>query len=314
MNPLHRNAKLLESVIGRGCVAIDPALTREAQFGRWLDTVTASCGRHQQTRLVLDRTASQKRTLSRSDGDIWFDWSTGPPEKLGAFHCFEAVFRCPACKLQYAQVPPEFWESSFDSFRTNTAELAGNLVKCTEFATQVNKRGCGFLLMAGFSGNGKTRLACNIVRELNSDDAIYTRQGGLTDEFRAAYGRKDVYLHHPRRRGEEFDNDRPPALLDIVQKVCCLVLDEIGCNPLANDERLFLDELLKHRYEHRNPTILVSNLPLVGTPEEPGLKEFLGDALCDRINHATGNGRFILQFSGESYRRGSGETYLEGLG
>ena len=47
----------------------------------------------------------------------------------------------------------------------------------------------------GFSGNGKTRLACNIVRELNSDDAIYTRQGGLTDEFRAAYGRtsKEIF-------------------------------------------------------------------------------------------------------------------------
>jgi DNA replication protein DnaC len=93
-----------------------------------------------------------------------------------------------------------------------------------------------------------------------------------------------------------------------------LVLDEIGCLPLASDEKLFLDELFKHRYEHRGPTILISNLPLTGTHDAPGLKEFLGDALTDRIKEATGNGKFIVQFFGESYRRSTRESYLEGLG
>ena len=91
------------------------------------------------------------------------------------------------------------------------------------------------------------------------------------------------------------------------------MLDEIGCNPFANDERLLLDELLKHRYEQRKPTILISNLPLTGPPAAPGPKQFLGDALTDRIKEATGNGKFIIQFSGESYRRTMGEDYLAGL-
>jgi len=67
-----------------------------------------------------------------------------------------------------------------------------------------------------------------------------------------------------------------------------------------------LDELLKHRYDAGKPTILISNLPL------DQLKEFLGDALTDRVKHATGNGKFILQFKGESYRRSAGENYLTG--
>ena len=89
--------------------------------------------------------------------------------------------------------------------------------------------------------------------------------------------------------------------------VSFLVLDEIGCTTMANDERLLLDELLKHRYEQRKPTVLISNLPL-----DP-LKEFLGNALADRIGHATGNGRFIIQFSVASFRRSDGENYLDGL-
>ena len=151
-----------------------------------------------------------------------------------------------------------------------------------------------------------------MIRELDNADALYVRQGQLTVALRATYGRKDVFLRHPPRRGEE-DDDEPPTVLEIVQEVRFLVLDEIGCNALANDERLLLDELVKHRYEHRKPTMLASNLTLAGTPEEPGLKEFLGDALSDRIKDATGNGRFILQFGGDSYRRASGESYLEGL-
>jgi DNA replication protein DnaC len=179
-----------------------------------------------------------------------------------------------------------------------------NLAICREFARQVNERDCGFLEICGFTGNGKTRLACNIIREMNHSDSLYLRQGQLTSALRATYGRKDVFLHG---RPQGVDEDESPPLLEVVQQVHLLMLDELGCNAFANDERLLLDELLKHRYEHRKPTILASNLPL------DHLKEFLGDALSDRIADATGNGRFILQFSGESYRRTTGEDYLTGL-
>jgi len=157
-------------------------------------------------------------------------------------------------------------------------------------------------------------LACNAVRALNNNDVLYVRQSQLTRALRATYGRKDVILHRAQRQdqGDLVLDEESPTPVAIVQKVRFLILDEIGCVSLADDERLLLDELLKYRYEHRKPTILVSNLPLTGTTEQPGLKEYLGDALVDRIREATGNGKFIVQFTGISYRLAVGGNYLDG--
>jgi DNA replication protein DnaC len=116
--------------------------------------------------------------------------------------------------------------------------------------------------------------------------------------------RKDVYLHQRQRRDDDDEDEEPPTLLETLQELGFLALDEIACTPLANDERLFLDELLKHRYDQGKPTILISNLPL------NGVQEFLGDALFDRIRAAAGGGKFLLQFQGDSHRRTTGEGYL----
>ena len=276
--------------------------TEQARFNAWLAEKLATpyfCEKHPQTRLVLDLASSG---INQAYEEYRYG-ETYPRERPGIFH-FRAALRCPACRCAYALCPPEFHTTSFETFDTSTTERANALARCREFTAQVNKHGCGFEELVGRPGTGKTLLACNIVRELNIIDALYTRQGELTVALRATYGRKDVFLHRPRDEGDE---DSPPTPLEIVQRVRFVILDELGCNPLANDERLLLDELIKHRYDERKPTILISNLPL------DQLKEFLGDALTDRIKHATGNGKFILQFSGESYRRTAGENYLEGL-
>jgi len=316
---LARDSSILVTEPVREYAPIDPAVTRGVQFEVWLDNLPlGNCPRHHRTRLEIRRSESRKVSLSEPVEEIWYHWwylrDVPMPLTRKDYYPFVALSRCPVCKLQYARVPPEFYESSFAEFQTDTQERASNLAKCRKFAAQLNEKCCGFELMSGFPGNGKTRLACNIVREVDIDDVLYVRQGELTVALRATYSRKDVILHSSWRRDEEATDDEPPTPLSIVQRVDLLVLDEIGSNSLANDERLLLDELIKHRYEHRKSTILISNLPLTGTPDTPGLKEFLGDALGDRIKEATGNGKFIVQFSGESYRRTTGEHYLEGLG
>lgn len=258
--------------------------------------------------MVLNREASQRELFDTDAAYKFFMQDDAPSRETRACsYPFGAVFRCPACRVAYALCPPEFHTTSFETFDTSTPERAKALARCREFASQVNKCGRGFALLVGLTGTGKTRLACNIVRELDSADALYVRQGQLTVALRATYSRKDVFLHQQRGNDDEAGDDEPPSPLEIVQGVRFLVVDEIGCVPLANDERLLLDESLKHRYDEGKPTVLISNLAL------DQLKEFLGDALTDRIRHATANGKFILQFKGESFRRTTGESYLEGL-
>ena len=291
--------------------------TKENRFKAWLAEKMSEprfCGLHPRTSLIFDPANSSISQAYKNDMREYRVWNEKKEIEPDAFH-FNAALRCPSCGVAYALCPPEFYETSFDTFDTSTPERASTLAKAREFVAQVNAHRCGFALFVGPTGPGKTRLACNIVRELNDHDALYVRQGELTCALRATYGHKEVILHRsPRRYDDDEDpDDDPPTPLKTVQQVRFIVVDEIGCVALANDERLFLDELLKHRYEHRKPTILISNLPLTGTPDKPGVKEFLGDALADRIKEATGNGKFIIQFTGESYRRTNGENYLAGL-
>ena len=295
-------------------IALVPGETKQSRFKAWLAEKLAAprfCATHPHTQLVFERSDE-----SGTESGIWKVYEEyqhyydQPKERSGVF-IFRAALRCPACRCDYALCPPEFHATNFETFDTSTPERAKALSRCREFAAQVNKHQCGFALLVGKTGNGKTRLACNVVSELDNGDALYVRQGRLTTALRATYGRKEVILqrHHVRKDWEddEADDETPATPLEIVERVRFLVLDEIGCKSLANDELLFFDELLKHRYDERKPTILISNLAL------DQLKEFLGDALADRIKHASGNGRFILQFDGESFRRTTGENYLEGL-
>ena len=288
-------------------VALDQ--TPEAFFKSWLAGLTATpryCGTHRRTQLVLNHRNTRFRP-------VYADWEQRRP-KPGEFE-FHAVYICRSCCVAYARCPPEFHETSFDTFDASTPERAAALAKAREFVAQVNKHSCGFALFVGPPGTGKTRLTSNVVRELEVRNALYVRQSELTCALRTTYGHKDVFLYPSRRRDDDEDDGCPesPSPLEIVQEIAFLVLDEMGCTALANDERLFLDELLKHRYDHRKPTILISNLPLTGMADSLGLKELLGDALTDRVRDATGNGKFIVQFTGESYRRTTGENYLHGI-
>jgi len=264
-------------------------------------TTPRHCKLHRRTQLVLDEKESTHWPVYEHGG------YPGLVTKPGEFN-FRVRFFCPACRVAHARCPPEFQETSFDTFDTSTPPRAGTLAKAREFVAQVNERGCGFALFVGLPGSGKTRLACNIIRELKDKDTLYVRQGELTAALRATYG------NHPAEYDENGERIDPENPLEIAQLARFLVLDELGCTYPANDERLLLDELLKHRYDQRKPTVLISNLPLVGTPDKPCLKEVLGEALTDRIKEATGNGKFIVQFSGGSFRRTTGDSYLAGLG
>jgi len=287
-------------------IKLAPGETAPERFQAWLAAQSnppPCCRHHPREPLVVAPGSARSEPAFQERARVF----RGPEPEVepGVFE-FWAFLHCPACGMAYALCPPEFHQTSFDSFDTSTPERTKVLASCRAFVSQVKAQGCGMMLMTGGPGCGKTRLASNIVRELHYDDALYVRQGELTLALRATYGLKQVFLRRGKPDDYE-DQEEPPSPLSITQEVRFLVLDELGCNALANDERLLLDELLKVRYDERKPTILLSNLPL------NELRDFLGDALGDRLKHATGNGKFLLQFTGESFRRTAGDDYLRPL-
>ena len=266
---------------------------RNQKFSEWL-AVPRYCPKHPRTRLV-QRTSPKPNhigaTLSYVDTDTDDEFT------------FCADFCCPACLRAFALFPPEFLQSGFDTFQTDTEERAAALATARAYVAQVNQFGVGFLVFVGMPGTGKTMLSAGIVGELRGLKALYVRQGELITALRATYG-ADKYEYDEFGRKEGLVK----TPLEITQAAGLLILDEIGCTAPANDERLLLDELLKHRFEQRKPTILISNLPL------KLLNKYLGHALADRIHQATGGGKFIFTFIEESYRQGDGDNYLRGLG
>jgi hypothetical protein len=88
-----------------GCVPINTALSREAQFTHWIDALAPrNCKQHRRRQLVLDREASLRELLSGDNTDAWHRrWMKGESpsaETLNKSYAFEAIFRCPACKVQ----------------------------------------------------------------------------------------------------------------------------------------------------------------------------------------------------------------------
>jgi DNA replication protein DnaC len=301
-------------------IAVDRGLTHEQQLEQWLASFkTKNCSWHKGTPLQLDQKESRWQSLpwpvevKENDPDDW-QWyverhnSDLKSAIADGVYAFTAISRCPACKLQYAGVPPMFYESTFASFQTSTPELSANLERCKEFVRQVDRHHSGFLLMVGLPGNGKTRLACNVLYQVEATDNLYLTQGAMLLEHRKRYGQ---HVHY--RAGRDNDEEKKEKTIqEEAQQTRVLVLDEIGVQPIPSSEMIVFDEVLKHRYDWREPTILISNLPLARHAQSAGLKDFLGDALLDRIYEATGNGKFILQFSGPSFRRSQGEDYLAG--
>lgn len=189
-----RNCSLLEPHHHTAQVPIIPESTCEAEFAHWLESLPPLfCRRHKRTRLVLDREATGRAPDSERIANRWNCWwmqrDVPDPATRAKLYPFEAVFRCPACRCAYALCPPEFHETSFETFNTSTPERSAALARCREFVAQVNQRGRGFALLVGLTGTGKTRLACNIVRELQNPDALYVRQGELTIALRATYSK-----------------------------------------------------------------------------------------------------------------------------
>ena len=160
-------------------------------------------------------------------------------------------------------------------------------------ATRKKLATCGWIaehlnvLISGPTGVGKTYLACALGQAAcrQGHRVLYRRASRLVDELTLA--RADGSL---------------PRLLNRLARLDLLILDDWGLNPLRDQERLDLFEVIEDRDGTRS-TIVTSQIPTdkwhdyLGDPS-------IADAIADRLLHNA----YRLALKGPSRRRGRTTT------
>jgi DNA replication protein DnaC len=183
-----------------------------------------------------------------------------------------------ALRLSAAKLPPG---KRLDSFECNlvpglsrariTAMCAGDWI-----------RSAGNCLLFGGSGTGKTHIAAAIGYGLieAGHSVFFTRTTDLVQRLQAA--RRDLAL---------------PALLAKLDRIDCLILDDLGYVRKDQSETSILFELIAERYEHRS-LIITCDRPFADW-NSIFTDQTMTIAAIDRlVHHAT-----ILEFGSESYRK-----------
>lgn len=136
----------------------------------------------------------------------------------------------------------------------------------------------GILALIGPRGTGKTRLACEIVRDRAPTKAHYTTAMGLFLRIRATF----------RKGAAESEQD----VVDEIARVRLLVLDEVQERGNTEWEDRILTHIIDRRYGAMRPTILIANLT------RENLEDSIGESIADRIREDGG----VLVMNGSSHR------------
>jgi DNA replication protein DnaC len=141
------------------------------------------------------------------------------------------------------------------------------------------------LLLLGPVGTGKTYAAYAAIQALVVSGARcrweFTTEAGYLAKLR------------PRPRvdsEEEFER---------YAKASLLVIDDMGSSvdtQWATEQNY---RLIDHRYAWDKPTIITSNIPVMGTPAQPGFAEVVGDRVASRLRAMC----TTVSFKGEDRRR-----------
>jgi DNA replication protein DnaC len=145
----------------------------------------------------------------------------------------------------------------------------------------------GNCLLFGGSGTGKTHIAAAIAYGLieAGHSALFIRTNALVQRLQAA--RRDLAL---------------PALLAKLDRIDCIILDDLGYVRKDQSETSILFELIAERYEHRS-LMITCDRPFADWSSIFADQTMTVAAIDRLVHHAT-----ILEFGSDSYRKRSAAT------
>jgi DNA replication protein DnaC len=166
-----------------------------------------------------------------------------------------------------ADLPERFRKARLGDFPKETGRLASRwLAKPTDG-----------LFIAGLVGAGKTHLAAAILRD-RAERRIGVIFRRCADFFR------DLRETYRANCSEE-------TVLEPLDRVCFLILDDLGAGSLSDHERRFALELLDRRLNAIRPTIVTSNWNL------EQIAERMDDRIASRLSSFT-----AIELAGEDRR------------
>lgn len=181
-------------------------------------------------------------------------------------------------KYEQSGVPAKFYNETIDTYIAETPEEIKNKNIVVEF----NKNPCNrVLIMCGNNGNGKTHLACSVLRDR---DGLYITASDLCIEYESATS------YNAKRT-------RQVLLRDMLEPEL-LVIDECRKYTLHPElEKFLLSYVGNSRYENNKATVYVTN------DSKSGFVEFLGKSTFDRLTEVCTTLEFTQRSRRQEFRK-----------
>lgn len=181
-------------------------------------------------------------------------------------------------RLDNAMILPRFKSKTLDNF---IATLEGQKkAKGVSVWFLDNLENVTGLIFLGSPGTGKNHLATGIIKSAIEE---YDKTALITETIKIIRAIKESWRK---------DGDTESQVIKSFIDPDILVIDEVGVQFGSDTERMYLTEIINDRYNHKKPTILLSNL------NKNGLTEIIGERALDRFRE----GGKLFVFDWESYR------------
>lgn len=173
-------------------------------------------------------------------------------------------------------VPERYLSESLKTFVITNEMQKRAATLAVQFINDVKIGNFKTLCLIGKAGTGKTHLASAIIRECGG---LFRNASEITEEL---------------RRSKSFNAIETEAGIILKYgREKLLVIDEIGRNEKADEEKFMLYQIINARYNTRRPTVLISNF------SKADFLQYVGIASADRLLESAE----ILELDGESYRK-----------
>lgn len=199
------------------------------------------------------------------------------------------------------KVPKRFKNKSFDNYDLERGnKKAYKKVKDYADNFKEHAKNGTWLVLAGGYGLGKTHLALAAGKETLQYFANKVAEGNRSTTYSGTEKVKFISSSEMIQSiRDSYDSDQldERQLMNSYKKASLLIIDDLGTEKASEWQREKMYIVLNYRYNEMLPTIITTNL------SGSELTNHISPRVVERMIEAADRGKYMLNFSGKSYRR-----------